>query len=113
MCCRSRKNKRRQVQNLQRPLELYGKALKYYAAQNDTADWRTMLTNMAVMHRNMGDSVSAYRLNEEAIALAGKVQIWTIPLPPIKKRLRPHSISIITASGSVTLNNGLVMRIKE
>ncbi|HQQ98174.1 MAG TPA: CHAT domain-containing protein [Cyclobacteriaceae bacterium] len=56
--------------NLQQPLALYGKALKYYVAQRDTANWRTMLTNMAVMYRNMDDSVSAYRLNEEAIALS-------------------------------------------
>lgn len=56
--------------NLQRPLELYAKALTYYKAQSDTANWRTMLTNMAVMYRNMDDSVSAYRLNEEAITLS-------------------------------------------
>jgi CHAT domain-containing protein len=78
-------NKKTEGKSYQRPLELYGKAMRYYAAQQDTVNWRTMLTNMAVMHRNMEDSVSAYRLNDEAIALCRPNADPDVPIAAYQK----------------------------
>ena len=50
----------------------YKKAERIYSYLKDTSNWKTILCNMALTYRNLGDSTNAFKTNQQAIDLTLK-----------------------------------------